>query len=153
MHATDANDPHASPSSPPFSLSDASRRSPAPSLATGERVGTRADYGKLAAHAIADLADSLGCPCAGIVARMAGRSGSFDALWRAVAKTVRGMATHDYRRHDQKACAEAACSLSRGEPIEAALFLSRLNGEELADWHARVTGEMVSAKAQGTVTL
>lgn len=136
---------------PPFSLSSASHRSPPASLATGERVGSRADYGKLAAFALAQLCDSLGCPCAAIVARMAGRSGSFDSLWRAVATTIRGMATHDFRRHDQRACAEAACSLSRGEPIEAALLLSRLNGEELNDWHARVTAEMSSARFDRTV--
>ena len=40
---------------PPFSLSSASHRSPPASLATGERVGSRADYGKLAAFALAEL--------------------------------------------------------------------------------------------------
>ncbi len=122
---------------------------PTPSLATLERTGSRADYGKLAAFSTAQLCDSLGCPCAAIVARGAvllDDRASLGILWRAVATTVRGMATHDHRRHDQRACAEAACSLSRGEPIEAALFLSRLNGEELNDWHARVSAEMASAR-------
>lgn len=143
--ANDATDAPAS--SPPFSLSSASHRSPPASLATGERVGTRADYGKLAAFALAQLADSLGCPCAAIVAR----SAIFPDAWRAVAKTIRGMATHDYRRHDQVAAAEAALELAQGEPIAAVLTLSRLNGEELNDWHARVTAEMCSAREQAKV--
>lgn len=134
-------------SGPPFSLSDASHRSPPASLATGERVGSRADYGKLAAFALAQLCDSLGCPCAAIVARVAGT----PEEWRAVATTIRGMATRDDRRHDQKACAEAAGALSRGEPIEAALLLSRLNGESLNDWHARVTAEMSGSRFDRTV--
>ena len=142
-------------SGPPFSLSPVnapSGRSPAPSLATGERVGSRADYGKLAAFALAELCESLACPCAAIVARTA----TTPEQWHAVSVTVRGMATHDFRRHDQRACAEAARSLSRGEAIDAALILARAAGEELADWHARVTRDMASAKvernAQGPVT-
>lgn len=141
---------------PPFSLSSASHRSPPASLATGERVGTRADYGKLAAFALAELCDSLGCPCAAIVARSAifpyaDARATLPDLWRAVAKTIRGMATHDYRRHDQVAAAEAALELAQGEPIAAVLTLSRLNGEELNDWHARVTAEMASAREQAKV--
>ena len=136
-------------SSPPFSLSLASHRSPAPSLATGERVGTRADYAALSRHAVADLCDSLGCPCAGIVARIA----TTPEHWRAVAKTVRGMASRDMRLHDQQACGRAADALAAGDSIAAAIVLARVTGEDLTEWHTRVTGEMVSAKAQGSVTL
>jgi len=149
---------------PSFSLSPVnapSSRSPAPSLATGERVGSRADYGKLAAFALAELADSLACPCAAIVARTI-RPDSPDApaLWHAVSVTVRGMATHDFRRHDQRACAKAADALTSSDPIDAALILARAAGEELSEWHSRVTRDMASAKversapgiAQGPVT-
>lgn len=134
-------------SGPPFSLSDASHRSPPASIATGERIGSRADYRKLAAFALAQLCDSLGCPCAAIVARMA----STPDLWRAVAKTIRGMATRDDRRHDQKACAEAAAWLAREESVAAAITLARVVGESLDDWHARVTAEMSSARFDRTV--
>ncbi len=136
-------------SSPSFSLSPInapSGRSPAPSLATGERVGSRADYGKLAAFALAELADSLACPCAAIVARTA----TTPEHWHAVSVTIRGAATHDFRRHDQRACAKAADALGSSDPIDAALILARAAGEELADWHARVTRDMASAKVQGT---
>lgn len=151
--ATDAAPSSHSSDSPPFSLAS-SHRSPPLSLATGERVGSRADYGKLAAFALAELCDSLGCPCAAIVARTMGHpatSANSPDLWRAIATTVRGMATHDFRRHDQVAAAEAALELAQGEPIAAVLTLSRLNGEELNDWHARVTAEMVSSREQAKV--
>lgn len=137
-----ANDASLSPSDDLY-FPPAPPRSP-PSLATLERPGSRADYGKLAAFALAELCDSLGCPCAAIVARIA----QSPEEWFAVAKTVRGMAHCEWRKHDVKAGTEAACSLFRDEPIEAALTLSRLNGEELSDWHARVTQEMASARTE-----
>lgn len=132
---------------PSFSLSPVnapSSRSPAPSLATGERVGSRADYGKLAAFALAELADSLACPCAAIVARTA----TTPEQWHAVSVTIRGAATHDFRRHDQKACAKAADALGSSDPIDAALILARAAGEELTEWHSRVTRDMASAKVE-----
>ena len=133
-------------SGPPLSPVNApSGRSPAPSLATGERVGSRADYGKLAAFALAELADSLACPCAAIVARIA----SAPEQWHAVSVTIRGAATHDFRRHDQRACAKAADALGSNDPIDAALILARAAGEELSEWHSRVTRDMASARVQG----
>ena len=147
-------------SGPPLSslppVNAPSGRSSAPSLATGERVGSRADYGKLAAFALAELCESLACPCAAIVARTA----TTPEHWHAVSVTVRGMATHDFRRHDQRACAKAADALGSSDPIDAALILARAAGEELTEWHSRVTRDMASAKversaqgiAQGPVT-
>lgn len=110
------------------------------------RPGTRDDYARLVRFALVDLARSLGDPCAALVAERA----SSPAEWRAVAANLDGRGG-ELRHHDARGAREAAEAMARNEPVAAALKMSRVTGEDLYEWHQRVSAELLSARVTASV--
>ena len=110
------------------------------------RPGTRDDYARLVRFALADLARSLGDPCAALVAERA----ASPADWRAVSTNLDGRGG-ELRHHDAKGGRQAAEAMARNEPVAAALKLAEVTGEDLYEWHQRVTAELLSARVTASV--